>query len=190
MTHLHIGGDWNDFLKQHNLPSSHDELDQATTKQIFADSFLDTLGLKLYRARVWLRKREDLDGFVEWSLKRRFVLDGNKIEYEETKGVENILAILRRDFDLELFDAIDLEIGLPKTVAWLRTVRVNIIQQPEVYFDLVLFSSKCYATFTTHTSPAPRSTTKPRTRLLSKVFVWSYFNDKEYFNLLRDVHPV
>ena len=178
VAHLHDIGSWKAFVSQQKLPSSPDELDQATTKQFFVDTFHDTKRYSLYRSHMWLRKRVYHDGVVEWSLKRNFVQNGDTIEYEEIKGADNILEFLRcEDLGIELRSG--LHGTCPLTSARVYTVRVNINQRPDVYFEIVKYAPKCYASFITHVAP---SSPVPRSELVSKVFLWYYLRNRGHYD--------
>lgn len=183
--HLHIAADWEDFLSDHHLPSTPSELDQVTTKHLFVDRIVDTPRFHLYKSHMWMRRREYHDGNLEWSLKRNFDPKGDEIEYEETKNVDEILDILRRDANLELSNQEDLDIAFTVLMAWLPTVRVTINLQPSLYFETVKLAGNCYYSLLTRTSTAPISTTKAHNRVLAKPFAYSYACDPEYYAKLR-----
>lgn len=120
------------------------------------------------------------NGLLEWCLKRNFVQNGNQIEYDEIKGADNIVEHLRHlKLDLELFGGSHLYITFPLTLSKLYTVRVNSNANPDVYYEIIHYSSNCYGSFITHTSsPLP---TSPCSQILSKVFIWPYLHEEKHY---------
>jgi hypothetical protein len=190
-THLHLAGEWNAFCAyRFRHLGDIASLKQNFSCRAFEDRFYDNFSKKLGQSGIWLRRRIFLNGQLQWTMKWRVAKEGNTLTYKEVQGVDDILQVLRNEFQTHLDDEESLLIAFPVRIASFSCVRVSCSKwkkgDDELYFEVVKIADGCYYSLVTvelatHAVGTTEIDIDSNANVLSKVMAYLYHNNRDYF---------
>lgn len=162
-THFHLSGDWREECENRLDAITEAQLKECFELQTYYDSYFDTKNHSLSKGNMWLRLRTFHGGEAQWSLKHSIQRTGDKLQYEEVIGGEDILKLLSISYCPELGSVSDkLRFTFPLEISHFGSVRITTPDwahnKRAVYFEVAELSPKHYYALLTYCSlVAPRT---------------------------------